>query len=150
MTAASATNGIHGNLTMLLVKQRFDALKARWVVRIEHPRLAFIAIPLAMNASGLVERWWLWPPLLVGTAASTRQWRWGLALTCQFAVLGTEWAYVGAMSLAHWRSERLLVGIVWVGCALCLAGAAQFHPHNRDVLAQGAKGLRAVPTRNRM
>jgi hypothetical protein len=86
-----------------------------------------IAVPLAMNASGLVSQWWLWIPLLLGAAACTPAWRWSWVLTFQLGAMGTEWAYLGATSLGHWPAQRFVIGATWTCVALYLAGAANLN-----------------------
>jgi hypothetical protein len=95
-----------------------------------------IAAPLAMDACGLLQLWWLWLPLLLGAASCRPAWRWGFVLTFQLGVLGTEWAYVGATALAQWPTQRPVVGVVWAGVGLYSGGAASLHHKFRD-LASG-------------
>jgi hypothetical protein len=109
------------------VERTVDALHTSWIQRRDRPWLALVAVPLAMNASGLMQLWWLWIPLLLGAAACTPAWRWSWALTLQLAIVGTEWAYVGATSLAQWPAQRAVVAATWVYVALLLAGAANLN-----------------------
>jgi hypothetical protein len=88
-----------------------------------------------MNASGLMQIWWLWIPLMAGATACTPAWGWSWALTLQLAILGTEWAYVGATSLGQWPEHRVVVAAAWVYVALLLAGAAnlnRMYQHYRE------------------
>ena len=110
-----------------------NAVRLTWVERRDRPWLALVAVPLAMNASGLTQLWWLWIPLLAGAAACTPAWRWSWVLGFQLGVVGTEWAYVGATSLAQWPTQRPLVGAIWAGVVLYLAGGASLHRQYRDL-----------------
>jgi len=86
-----------------------------------------------MNASGLLQLWWIWPVLLAGAAACTPAWRWSWILTFQLAVIGTEWAYVGAISFATWPTQRTVVGAMWACVALYLAGAGNLYRQYRNL-----------------
>jgi hypothetical protein len=114
-------------------RRTLAAIGDSWSRRQSRPWLALIAVPLAMNVSGMMQLWWLWTPLLVGAAACTRPWRWSLALSFQLGVFGTEWAYVGATALAMWPAQRQFVGLIWASVALCLSGAAHFHRLNHNI-----------------
>jgi hypothetical protein len=104
-----------------------SALRLSWTMRTDRPWLALVAVPLAMNASGLTEHWWLWIPLTIGAAACSPAWRWTWVLSVQLGIVGTEWAYVGAVSLAMWPMHRTLVGIVWTASVLTLAVVGVFN-----------------------
>lgn len=106
-----------------VVVEAIHALRNSWTNRRECAWLALIAVPLAMNASGLLQLWWLWLPLTVGAGACTPVWRWTWVVTLQLAILGTEWAFVGAAALTAWPTHRDVVGVVWVGTAIALAAA---------------------------
>ena len=109
------------------------AVQLAWTQRRDRPWLAMVAVPLAMNASGLTQLWWLWIPLLLGAAACTPAWRWSWVLTFQLGAIGTEWAYVGATSLAEWPTQRAVVGATWTCVALYLAGAGNLNRQLRDL-----------------
>jgi hypothetical protein len=86
-----------------------------------------VAVPLAMTATALVDDWWLWFPLVIGAASCSPAWRWTWVLSLQLGVVGTEWAYVGAVSLATWPTHRIFVGFVWGGTSLALAVVGLFN-----------------------
>jgi len=119
------------------VDRMLVAARLTWSQRRDRPWLALVAVPLAMNASGLTQLWWLWVPLLAGAAACTPAWRWSWVLGFQLGVIGTEWAYVGATSLAQWPAQRLVVGAIWAGVVLYLAGAANLHRQFQQLRRQG-------------
>jgi len=111
--------------------RRFDSLTAlsravaaarqSWALRTDQPWLTLVAVPLAMTATGLIGDWWLWVPLAGGAAACSPTWRWTWVLSLQLAVIGTEWAYVGAVWLGMWPNDRFLVGLAWTGSMVVLA-----------------------------
>ena len=105
----------------------FTIARGVWSARRDRPWLALVAVPLAMNAAGLLGLWWTWVPLLLGAAACSRAWRWSWVLALQLGAIGTEWAYVGATSLAQWPSQRLFVGATWATVAFYFAGAGSLH-----------------------
>jgi hypothetical protein len=96
-----------------------------WRSRRDRQLLALVAVPLAMNASGLETLWWTWVPLLLCAAACTPAWRWVWCVTLPLAAIGTQWAFVGETALITWPGSRLIVGAVWAGFALGLAIAAK-------------------------
>lgn len=104
-----------------------SSVQLAWTTRRDRPWLAIVAVALAMNASGLVQLWWLWVPLLLGAATCTPEWRWSWVLSFQLGVVGTEWAYVGATSLGQWPGQRLLIGATWALVVLFLAVAAKLN-----------------------
>jgi hypothetical protein len=104
-----------------------SAVRLAWMQRRDRPWLAMIAVPLAMNASGLMQDWWLWIPLLLGAAACTPAWRWSWVLSFQLGAIGTEWSYVGATSLGQWPGQRYFIGAAWAFVGLLLAVAAQLN-----------------------
>jgi hypothetical protein len=131
-TATRALKTAQGVLDAAHVQRATSAARLVWAQRRDRPWLALVAVPLAMNASGLMQLWWLWVPLLLGAAACTPAWRWSWVLTFQLGAIGTEWAYVGATSLGQWPSQRLVVGATWACVALYLAGGASLHRQYRD------------------
>ena len=120
-TATSARESIRGAIATAHVGRLTSALRLSWTTRTDRPWLALLAVPLAMNASALTEHWWLWIPLVIGASACTPAWRWTWVLSLQLAVVGTEWAYVGAVSLAMWPTQRTFVGFAWTGSVIALA-----------------------------
>lgn len=126
-TVSSAANMIREATGASTLHRVSGALRVAWAARRDRPWLALLAVPLAMNASGLMQLWWLWPLLLAGSAACTRTWRWSWVLSFQLAAIGTEWAYVGATSLAQWPTHRSVVGAIWACVMLYVAGAANLN-----------------------
>jgi hypothetical protein len=126
-TLTSTTRPLRELAELLGVQRVVGTVRVAWTQRRDRPWLALIAVPLAMNASGLIQLWWLWIPLVAGAVSCTPAWRWSFVLTLQLAVFGTEWAYVGATSLAQWPAQRLVVGVAWASVALYLGGAASLH-----------------------
>ena len=108
-------------------RRRVTAAHLSWMKRRDRPWLALVAVPLAMNASGLMQDWWLWIPLLLGAASCTPAWRWSWVLSFQLGVVGTEWAYVGSTSLGQWPGQQLPIGAAWAFVGLLLAVAAQLN-----------------------
>lgn len=98
-----------------------STLRLGWTRGKDAPWITLVAVPLAMNAAGLLQLWWLWPPLLALGYLGSPSWRWSCLLTLQLAVIGTEWAYVGAMTLRTWPDHRVEIGFIWAGTALALA-----------------------------
>ena len=103
------------------------SVQLAWTKRRDRPWLALVAVPLAMNASGLVQLWWLWVPLLLGAASCTPEWRWSWVLSFQLGVVGTEWTFVGATWLGQWPGQRFFIGATWTLVALFLAVVAKFN-----------------------
>lgn len=126
-TVRSARESIQWAGVTEFVHRMAAALRLPWKVRTDRPWVALVAVPLAMNATGLTEQWWLWIPLVIGSAACTPTWRWTWVLSLQLGLLGTEWAYVGAVSLAMWPMHRTFVGIIWIACVLALAAVGGFN-----------------------
>jgi hypothetical protein len=126
-TATSVRESIRGAIGTAHVGRLTSALRLSWTTRTNRTWLALVAVPLAMNASALTEHWWLWIPLVISAAAWTPAWRWTWVLSLQLAVVGTEWAYVGAVSLAMWPAHRAFVGFVWTGSAIALAVVGLFN-----------------------
>jgi len=116
-----------------VVVEAIHALRNSWTSRRECACLTLIAVPLAMNASGLLQLWWLWLPLTAGAAACTPAWRWSWVVTLQLGILGTEWSFVGALALTTWPSHRDVVGGVWIATALALASAGLVNRRYNDV-----------------
>lgn len=96
-------------------------LSREWHARTDHPLIGVIGVPLLMTATGLSGLWWTWPPLLGVAAIATPAWRWTWVLSFQLAVIGTEWASVGASALASAPESRLLIGACWVAFPLALS-----------------------------
>ena len=129
-TVSSVIKATQGAVPSIAAQRVLNAARRDWTLRRDRPWLGLIAVPLAMNASGLMHLWWQWVPLLLGAAACTPKWRWSWILSFQLGALGTEWAYLGATSLAQWPMQRLMVGAIWAWVALCLAGTANL---NREI-----------------
>ena len=53
-------------------------------------------------------------------------WNWVLSL--EEGIVGSEWAFVGAASLASFPADWALVGALWIGFPLALA-AVGWHAH---------------------
>ena len=126
-TTSNVIKATPGVATTVATRRVVSAGRLAWTQRRDRPWLALVAVPLAMNASGLMLMWWLWVPLLLVAAACTPAWRWSWVLSFQLGAIGTEWAYVGATSLANSPTQRFLVGATWALVALYLAGAANLH-----------------------
>lgn len=100
------------------------------------PWLAMVAVPLAMNASGLMDAWWTWPALIVcAWWWSERTYRWAWVVAIEAGALGTGWAYAGAYNLGQSPQHRVLVAAVWLGYALVLAAASIFTRRHRAHVA---------------
>src|SRR5450759_5321162 len=126
-TVSSTTESIRGASATANLRRLTSAARLSWTIRTDRPWLALVAVPLAMNASGLTEQWWLWIPLVIGAAACTPAWRWTWVLSLQLGFVGTEWAYVGAVSLALWPTHQTFVGIIWTASVLTLAVVGLFN-----------------------
>jgi len=118
---SSATESIRGVRATADLRRLTSAVRRSWRIRTDRPWLALIAVPLAMNASALTDNWWLWIPLVIGAAACTPSWRWTWVLSLQLGLVGTEWAYVGAVSLAMWPTHQTIVEIIWTASVFTLA-----------------------------
>lgn len=126
-TVSSATESIRGASATINLRGLTSAARLSWTIRTDRPWLALVAVPLAMNASGLTDHWWLWIPLVIGAAACTPAWRWTWVLSLQLGFVGTEWAFIGAVSLAMWPTHRTFVGIIWTASVLTLAAVGLFN-----------------------
>lgn len=100
-----------------------DALTAAWLVRRELLWIAYVAVPLAELATGLLRMWWTWLPLLACARACAPRWRWAWVLSLELGFVGVVWATVGISALAQLPTQRVVVGTVWAASALALAGA---------------------------
>jgi hypothetical protein len=100
-----------------------EVMKAAWRARRERLWIGLVAIPLAETATALLSMWWAWPALLFIAWACTRSWRWFWLLSLELGFVGATWAEVGAIALAHFPDDRLLVGVIWAAVPLALAGA---------------------------
>lgn len=111
------------------------ALAARHLkLREDNLWIDLIAVPLALTALGLLGQWWTWPLMLGGVAALSPSWRWFWLLSLELALIGVQWAYVGAISLGSAPDAVVPIGIAWVGFPLALAGAgaANKRRHHSD------------------
>jgi hypothetical protein len=102
---------------------RVAAVRAEWLARRERPWLGLVAVPLAMIATGLTGFWCTWPVLLAVSWVCTPSWHWSWILTLEEAFVGVCWTLVGAAALAASPDAHLLVGALWTGFPLALAGA---------------------------
>jgi len=107
-----------------MTRSGWAAMVRSWSKRKSRLWLAWVAVPLAMNAAGLTDLWWLWLPLLGLAGLWSPSWRWNWVLTLQLGIVGTEWAYVGVSALVAWRTQRALVGTIWAASALAIAMAS--------------------------
>ncbi len=94
------------------VRVAIRSARATWIVRRERAWLGVVGVPLAMTATGLVKLWWTWPLLLVCSWTCTPSWRWSWMLALEEALVGLQWAFVGA---AAPRSCRVR-GSWWARC----------------------------------
>jgi hypothetical protein len=101
-------------------------------------RLGMLGVPLAVTAAILSAQWWS-IPLLVAAAWwwAPRSWGWEWLVAIGRGLLGVEWAYLGAGSLAAFPSDRLIVGAVWAGLPAVLA-AYSARAALLDLVAGGA------------
>lgn len=113
-----------------------STLRLGWTTGGDAPWITLVAVPLAMNAAGLLQLLWLWPPLLAVAYLGTRSWRWSWLLAFQLGLFGTEWAYVGAVALRSWPDRAVEIGVIWTGTALALAVAGAT---NRRRLSRSAR-----------
>jgi len=106
-------------------------LSRRWPAHHDKPWLAVIAVPLAMPVCALLGQWWAGAVLMVATVALSphQRCRWLLAL--ELAVIGTEWAYLGATALAERTNNMLHVESAWLAFPLALAAASAIHRHRK-------------------
>lgn len=91
------------------VRARVDARQTR-------PRLASVAVPLAVAASLIAAQWWALLPLGVCAwwwSPHRLGWEWLNAIGR--AAIGTEWAYMGASALGAFPDDRLVIGVAWAG-----------------------------------
>jgi hypothetical protein len=112
---------------------RYNAAVTRLVIYFENavacrqPRvwLAYVGVPLAMNATMLLTLWWAWFPLaLCAWWCADRSWRGSWLVASLSGALGTCWCVAGVSALQYWPRSPL-VAAVWIGAALVLAGSAQ-------------------------
>jgi hypothetical protein len=85
------------------------------------PWIGRIAVPLAMVAMVLTGLWWSWPVLALCALGASPGEAWGWVLAIEEAIVGTEWAWLGASSLASFPGSRALVALCWIGFAAALA-----------------------------
>jgi hypothetical protein len=106
-----------------------DALAAMWLGRRERLWIAYVAVPLAELATGLLRMWWMWPPLLACARACAPRWRWAWVLSLELGFVGVVWATAGVSALVELPTQRVLVGAVWAASVLALAGAGIRNRH---------------------
>ena len=105
-------------------------LRGQWAACHPRPWLAVIATPLAMIATAECGLWWIWPVLIVCSRAWTRSAIWNWVLSIEEGIVGWEWAFVGAASLAAFPADRAVIGALWIGFPLALA-AVGWHAHRQ-------------------
>lgn len=81
-----------------------------------------------MIATAECGLWWAWPVLLLCSRGWTRRLTWNWVLSIEEGIVGWEWALVGAASLAAFPADRAVVGALWIGFPLALAGVG-WHAH---------------------
>ncbi|MDA8317923.1 MAG: hypothetical protein M0010_22560 [Actinomycetota bacterium] len=94
------------------------------------PWIGRIAVPLAMVAMGLTGLWWTWPVLAICALAASPVEAWGWVLAIEEAVIGTEWAWIGASSFTSFPTSRGLVAFCWLAFPAAL-GAIGWWSHSR-------------------
>jgi hypothetical protein len=92
-----------------------------WAQRQDIAWVGVVAAPLAMTATGMLDQWWSWPVLLIDSAMATRSWRWSWVLALELSLVGTAWAFVGAIALGTWPSLLLPIGVLWIAFPATLA-----------------------------
>ena len=85
------------------------------------PWVARVAVPLAMIATGLTGLWWSWPVLALCSLGASPGETWGWVLAIEEAIVGTEWAWLGASSLASFPANRALIALCWIAFPALLA-----------------------------
>ncbi len=120
------------------VRNLRKVLSCRWALHEDNPWLAVVGVPLAVPACALLGQWWALPVLMVATVAFSPHQRLEWLLALELAVIGTEWAYLGATALAAARPNgTLLVGSAWAAfpLALAAAGAVNRRRHGQPALS---------------
>jgi hypothetical protein len=85
-------------------------------------RLGMLGVPLAIVAALMSGQWWaLLPLVLCSWWWSPSSWGWEWLEAVGRGVIGVEWAYLGAGSLAAFPNRWWTVGAVWVGLPCVLA-----------------------------
>jgi hypothetical protein len=109
-----------------------------WTLHEDNLWLAVIAAPLALTAFALLGQWWTWPVVMAAVFAASPSWRWFWLLALELAVIGAEWAYLGATGLADNPGNTLLIGSAWIAFPLALAagGALNRKRHGHPVLSR--------------
>jgi len=105
-----------------------DAIAVAWRTRRQRLWIAFVAVPLAELATGLLKMWWTWPPLLACTWLFAPDVAWGWVLAFELGFVGVAWATAGIAALVHLPTLSLLVGAVWAAFPLALAWAERSTP----------------------
>ena len=95
-----------------------------YAARRDRDLTAFVGLPLAMLATGLVVMWWAWIPLVAASALAVR-WRWSCLLTLQEGLVGTVWATAGLSYMREFPDEAVIVEGLWVVFPLLLALAGR-------------------------
>ena len=98
--------------------------------RRRRPWLAMAGVPLEMAATMTLQLWWTWPALVFCIwwwAPSSWKWTWIVGF--EAGLFGTLWVYSFATALAQFTDSRLIVGTIWIGSALALAGVSACNRH---------------------
>ena len=115
-----------------LTRRGARSLHGSWTHRLAMPWVARIAVPLSMIAAGLTGLWWSWPLLALCALTASPGEAWGWVLAIEEAVIGTEWAWLGASSFASFPTNRGLVALCWVGFPIVLAVVGWRAHHRPD------------------
>ena len=114
------------------VRRRVAHVQGSWAERRALPWIGRIAVPLAGVASGLTGLWWSWPLLGLCALAASPGEAWGWVLAIEEAVIGTEWAWLGASSFTSFPTNRGLVALCWIGFPLLLASVGWWSHRSRS------------------
>jgi hypothetical protein len=88
-------------------------------------RLGMLGVPLAIVAALMSGQWWALLPLaLCSWWWSPSSWGWEWLAATGRGLIATEWALLGAGSLAAFPGQRLTVGAAWVMLPVVLAACS--------------------------
>lgn len=112
-----------------LTRRGARSLHGSWTDRRAMPWIGRIAVPLAGIAAALTGLWWSWPVLGLCALGASPGESWGWVLAIEEAIVGTEWAWLGASSLASFPASRMLVALCWIAfpSVLCVVGWSSRH-----------------------
>jgi hypothetical protein len=100
------------------------ATRARWRRRRrDRLWLALVAVPLAEQATGLLNIWWAWPVLVFVAWVLTPSCRSSWVLSLELGIVGVMWSEVGIAALTDLPDDRFIVGTAWAFFPLALASA---------------------------